>query len=128
MKVNKKGFTLVELLGVIIILTLIISIVIPKVIGGIKSKQKDANSLNDDIVLNAVKLYVSENKKDYPDIDGNIYCIEANKWNEISSKYLSKSVNYDNSVIFKTVEVDYSYVKGYTFKFNGSCVSNYLGN
>lgn len=121
---NKNGFTLVELLGVIIILTAIVSLVIPKILGGVKSKKNNINSLNEDIVLNAVSLYIQDNKKDYPEIDGKIYCIESNKWNEISSKYLGKSVNYDNSSIFKKVEVKYSKGKGYTFKFNENCISN----
>lgn len=122
---NKKGFTLIELLGVIIILSTIVLLVIPDITGFVKSKKNDINSLNEDIVLSAVKLYVEDNKNDYPEIDGNVYCIDSSLWPTISEKYLSKQNNYDNSSIFKTVQVNYNLNNGYIVTFNSGCVTNY---
>ena len=72
---NKKGFTLVELLAVIIILGLLIAIAVPSYIGvskRIKEKMWD-NKLK--MIETAVEMYVQDNK--------NYFCIydsSSNKW------------------------------------------------
>ena len=61
-KMNRKGFTLVELLVVLVILVVIMSIAIPSVTSSIersKQKQKDSKM---EIILSAVDLYVDRHK------------------------------------------------------------------
>ena len=128
MKKNKNGFTLVELLGVIVILILIISLVLPKIIGNTRSKKKEVASIDDDIVMSAVKLYVEEHKKDYPEENGNRYCIHSNDevWTEIS-KYLAQNKNYSDNNIAKEIQIDYDENKGYMVVENSSCVPSGQG-
>ena len=52
---NKKGFTLVELLGVIIILSLLIVLVFPKIVNSVKNSTKDTD---DTIKKTHCKLYL----------------------------------------------------------------------
>ena len=66
-KINRKGFTLVELLVVIVILAVIMSIAIPSVTSSIersKQKQKDSKI---EMVLSAAELYVDRHKNLYSD-------------------------------------------------------------
>jgi len=61
-KLNKKGFTLVELLVVLVILVVIMSIAIPSVTSSIersKQKQKDSKM---EIILSAVDIYADRHK------------------------------------------------------------------
>lgn len=59
---NKKGFTLVELLATIALLAIIMMIAIPTVNGIIeKNKKKNCQILNDNII-EAAELYISDNR------------------------------------------------------------------
>ena len=118
MKKNNKGFTLIELLGVIVILIAIIALVIPKILGNARSKKSTVATIDNDIVMSAVKLYVEEHKKDYPEINGNTYCISTNgtEWNEIKSKYLAKNTSYNDNSMIKVV-----YNGKYVFSNDNSC-------
>lgn len=65
MKLNKKGFTLVELLVVLVILVVIMTIAIPSVTSSIeRSKQKQKES-KIQLVLSAAELYVDRHKNSY---------------------------------------------------------------
>ena len=62
MKLNNKGFTLVELLAVIVILLAISMIAIPNITS---SLEKNKNKLNDSqkkIIASSASLFISENK------------------------------------------------------------------
>lgn len=61
-KLNKKGFTLVELLVVLVILVVIMSIAIPSVTSSIeRSKEKQKNS-KIEIIVSATEMYVDRHK------------------------------------------------------------------
>ena len=126
MKKNKRGFTLIELLGVIVILVVIVSLVLPKIIGNVKSHKETFAMIDDDIVMTAVKLYVDEHKEDYPEVDGNTYCIYAKgeEWNEIAAKYLSQNTSNDGDSINRIIRIDYDEDKGYIFSAPQTCVEN----
>ncbi len=59
MKKN-KGFTLVELLAVIVVLAIILAIAIPSVLGLISKSKKDNYTTQVGLIKNAAKLYVAE--------------------------------------------------------------------
>ena len=70
-KLNNKGFTLVEVLAVLVILVVIMSIAIPNISSSLersKSKQDDARKK---ILISAAELYVADNKNTvYNNLDG----------------------------------------------------------
>ena len=62
MKLNNKGFSLVEVLAVVVILGVIATIMIPT-IGSVINQNKEDNYKNmEKTILNATKLYVSDNR------------------------------------------------------------------
>lgn len=72
-KLNRKGFTLVELLVVLVILVVIMTIAIPSVTSSIeRSKEKQKNS-KIELIISSAELYVDKYKNSY---SGNIVKIQ----------------------------------------------------
>ena len=68
---NEKGFTLVELLAVIVLLGLISLLTIPVVDRIMKDNREKADDVNVDTILNAAYDYVQKNPSNLPNnIDG----------------------------------------------------------
>lgn len=66
-KLNRKGFTLVELLVVLVILVVIMAVAIPSVTSSIersKQKQKDSRI---ELLESAAELYIDRHKNSTPD-------------------------------------------------------------
>lgn len=64
MKLNNKGFTLVEILAVIVILAIVSAIMVPTVTGVLnQNKEKSYENLKKTIISSA-KIYVSNNRYD----------------------------------------------------------------
>lgn len=61
---KEEGFTLVELLAVIVILGIILAIAIPSVSGVINRAQNDANEAEKELAVEAARLYVIAEKED----------------------------------------------------------------
>ena len=62
MKLNNKGFTLVELLAVLVILIAISSIAIPTISSSMDRNKKKQFNAKVKLVENAAELYVTDNK------------------------------------------------------------------
>ena len=59
---NNKGFTLIEVLAVIVILSILMAIMVPSV-GNIMKKNKADNYQNlEDSIISAAKIYISDNR------------------------------------------------------------------
>ena len=90
MKLNNKGFTLVEVLAVVVILGVLAVIMIPTVSNIInKNKDDDLNNIKNSI-LSAAKLFVSDNRYEivlYGTCDSN----DKRNVNKISGEELSDS-------------------------------------
>ena len=71
MKLNKKGFTLVELLAVIIILAIVIGITIPAVLKTINSSRKSGGQDAAEIVANWIDDQYTLANVDFTSVDDN---------------------------------------------------------
>lgn len=59
---KNKGFTLVELLGVIVILSVLLMVIVPSVVGSIKDGQKNADESTTNSIVLAARNWLSDNK------------------------------------------------------------------
>jgi prepilin-type N-terminal cleavage/methylation domain-containing protein len=57
---RKKGFTLVELLVVVLILGALAAIAVPRIIGGAQSAKANACATNVDLINQQIELYYSQ--------------------------------------------------------------------
>jgi len=78
----KKGFTLAELLGVIVIIGLLLLLIIPLIINGAKNRQKDVEQTQNEIIYESVGEFLDLDKENYPNVPGNIYCISIKQLKE----------------------------------------------
>lgn len=73
--INKKGFTLAEILGVIAILSLLLVLIVPTIINQFSKTEKDANTASEEIVFKATDEYISDHPHDFPNGKAGRYCI-----------------------------------------------------
>ena len=62
MNLNRKGFTLVEVLAVIVLLSILIAIMIPSVNYLIEKNKEDNYKTLENSILSAAKIYISDNR------------------------------------------------------------------
>lgn len=66
----KKGFTLVELLAVIVILAIILAIAVPTISSLIDNYQNNTSLINEKIMIKAAKNYMSTHSELFPESMG----------------------------------------------------------
>lgn len=74
-KLDRKGFTLVELLVVLVILVVIMTIAIPSVTSSIERSKEKQTSSKIELVLSSAELYVDIHKNTFS--DNSIYIIKV---------------------------------------------------
>lgn len=123
---KKNGFTLIEMLAVVIILTLLTLLIIPNVINSIKSYQSKTDELSMAIIESGADLYIDDYKDDYPGYYGNNYCISLNKLVDLG--YLKKPVKYQDEDItdLKTLKITYDDTYEYELVEKGTCITDPL--
>lgn len=72
---KNKGFTLVEVLGVMIILTFLTFVISEIIINNINDTNIKLDKLTEDIILSSARDYVSKNPNNFARINGKSYCI-----------------------------------------------------
>lgn len=72
---NNKGFTLTEILGVIVIIALLLILIVPNIINRISNSGDDAKDTENQIIYDAADQYIKENPSEYPPGKSGRYCI-----------------------------------------------------
>ena len=62
MKLNKNGFTLIEMLAVVIILGVLATIMIPSIMGIVKNNAKNNLDSLENSIKSAARMYISDNR------------------------------------------------------------------
>ncbi len=73
---KKCGFTLVEMLAVLVLLILVSLVVFPSIINYINSSKGDISSVSKKMIISNAELYVSDNKNSFPAFEGHSYCMK----------------------------------------------------
>ena len=76
---NKKGFTLVELLAVIVLLSLLGVFTVSTILEQTESNSRLVDSATEKMIKAAAQEYVSLNSENFERKSGNVYCIEVEK-------------------------------------------------
>jgi len=112
---NKKGFTLLELLGVITVLGLISILVAPTIINQIKKSQNQIDEITMELIYSATDLYLDNKLADYPKNNGSTYCLTLQKLvndGKLSSPLLDSNgneIDLDKLVAINVLNNSYTY-------------------
>ncbi len=119
-----KGFTLTELLAVIVIISLLTILALPNILDSVRNSKDDVENVTFDIIKQAANLYVQDNESIYEKVNGNVYCITFEKL--VNADYLKSPITDfedDTDLTFiKTVKV--SYYDGFSYEIvdNDKCI------
>lgn len=101
MKKNKKGFTLVELLAVLVILALLIILISRPIIKMLGKTKDEISASQEKSILNAAEKWSVDNSDKFDDIEGNVIQVSADVVfildisTSMGSKFPNKSGNQD---------------------------------
>ena len=104
---KNKGYTLLELLGVIVILAILVTLVFPSVINFIKSSNDKKDKLTTDLIISATESYIKDNSNQYSAIFGNTYCIPLDIL--VGLNYLDDDIVEDEKSVKVTYEGKFEY-------------------
>ena len=122
---KNKGFTLTELLGVIIILSILVLLVFPKVYNSVKSN-KNGDKVVEKIIYNATSLYIDDNSDYYIKDQSKTYCVKIKDL--VDNDNLKAPVKYkDKSDITNYMTVKITYNDGFSYEIvnNEDCIKSY---
>ncbi|MFV0250325.1 MAG: competence type IV pilus major pilin ComGC [Bacilli bacterium] len=71
----KKGFTLIEMIAVVMILGLLTLLVVPNIMNQISDKKDDVSEISLNVIYQATQLYMDERTSIYIYEASNSYCI-----------------------------------------------------
>ena len=96
MKLNNKGFTLVELLAVLVILIAISSIAIPTISSSLERSKDKQTKAKEKLLLSAAELYITDHRNAITTTSDYCYIKEEQL---ITEKYIDKDENEIDRII-----------------------------
>ena len=110
---NKNGFTLVELLAVIILLFLIITFALPQITNSVNNNRDKTDEVMLEMIKTAAKLYVSDNESRFPKVNGSVYYLPLSEL--VEEDYLNENIQYNGVNIKNTKRVTVVYNNGFEY-------------
>lgn len=72
---KKDGFTLVELLAVLVLISAIVIFAVPSIINYISQSKEEISEVTEQLIFSGTELYIDRNKQDFPEVVNNQYCV-----------------------------------------------------
>lgn len=118
---KKNGFTLVELIGTVIVLGLIAILAFPTITNLIRGTQEDLDEATKILIYTAAKSYVGDYKNEFIEQENATYCIELRTL--VQKEYLVAPVidaKGNEMALDKLIEAKYINNK-FEFNLNQNC-------
>lgn len=115
---KNKGYTLLELLGVIVILSVLVTLVFPSVINFIKKGNDTKESITNELIISAAEDYINDNSSELYLTSGTEYCISVDTL--IGKEYLTE-ITDTNELHSKSVKVTYNNKSNYEIIDSNDC-------
>ena len=114
---NKKGFTLVELLGVIIMIGALILVVTTPIVSQINKQKVKLDDASLNLIYSTTETYIDKNKNSYPLKNNAVYYITLKQL--LDSKFIEEEFikTYSTDVLSKKSIIKVT-VNGDTYTYN----------
>lgn len=119
---KRNGFTLVELLGVIIVLSLLVILVFPSIVNSVKNSSTKTDDLTKEMIYKAADLYISNHKGEFIKTNGSQYVIDLKDL--VEEEHLSSPIKLSDGKDItnnKCIQVIYNDGYKYELKNIGTC-------
>ena len=123
---KNKAFTLIELLGVILILGLLVLIAFPPLLSKIKNSKSKISEATKLLIIDATKDYINDNENNFEKTNGMTYCIPISTL--IENNYLNENLkdeNLNNIKATKKIKLIYNN-NNFNYEIVDSCTNNVL--
>ena len=126
---KKNGFTMVEMLGVVILLAAIMLLAFPAMLEQFRKSKEDINEATLQLIYSGADEYFNQYLEVYPKIDGNSYCVFLQ--DIVDAGYLSDSITdvlNDKDFDFENDNVKAVYQNNkynYSLQRGGKCVRKF---
>lgn len=114
---NKKAFTLVEMLAVIVLLGIVMALSYTKILEMVNKQNEDISEAQLELVYSAAKSYIFDNSDTYPGREGHIYCISIDTLE--NGNYLA--IETDDLDKNKKVKISYFSDEEYQLTYAEKC-------
>ena len=74
-QMKQKGFTLTEMIAVVLIIALLTIIILPSILNQLQSQKDNISKASMQLIYDATELYIKERQSMYPMVAGETYCI-----------------------------------------------------
>lgn len=119
-KIN-KGFTLVEIVGVIVILGLIALLAFPPLLNMIKNSENKISEANKSLIYSSSSQYITKYINEFPKENNRIYCITIEKL--IKEDLLSSTIDLGDFNLQSYVQIKVNNAK-YEYNLVNQCTEN----
>lgn len=72
----KKGFTLIEIVAVIAVVSILLVILTPYLLNSVNNKKDEVSNVAKKMIYDAADIYIKDNNEIYTSDEGAIYCIK----------------------------------------------------
>ena len=117
---NKKGFTLAEIIGVIAILGLVALLAFPPMLNMVKNSEGKIDEATKTLIYTASSQYTVKYMNDFPKTEGNVYCITINDL--VKEDYLSSTILNDDIKLETKIKITISTDLKYEYIIDNSCI------
>ena len=119
---KNRGFTLLELLGVIVILALLTTLVFPSVLNVIKKSSNRTDKISMDLINNAADIYIENHANSFKKRNGSKFIIDMKELIEDGNLPSNLKISDIEDIEEKCVQVTYINNKySYELKDKGTC-------
>ncbi len=75
---NKKGFTFIEVIAVVVLMALLSLAIVPSILKRVNKEKETVNEVTLDLIYEATDSYVKPKYHTYKTTPGNVYCLSLN--------------------------------------------------
>lgn len=124
---NKKGFTLAELLGVIVLLGILVTVAFPPLLNQLNKSKDKLSDATLKVLGTAAEQYIDDHSSSYPIKDGNIYCIKLEtlvNYNYLKSPIMDASTGEEIDEANNYIKFKINTFNDYDYELVTECEEN----